>query len=398
MTAPSGLSAQLMLAEESTYGTFVAPTRTYDLVNETMKQTIDRIESKGLRAGRRVLTSQQWVAGKIVCGGDLNLELDQVGFGVFWKHALGTVVTTGSAGAGFTHTISPGDLTGKSLTVQVGRPDTSATIRSYTYTGCKIASWDLACKAGELVNLKVSLAAQAESTAQTLGVPYYARGTRSVSDAVTNTTTTLTSATAAFNAADVGAPISTPDFPAGTYIATVTNATTVICSQSATAGHTAQTVVIGAPAMGLVTFVQGTLTVAGVSVPVRDVQLKGNNALDIARYFLQGAATIKEPLEQAWRDFSGTFTADFTDLTLYGKYTASSESALVLTFTGGAIPGAGGALYTTTITLNVRYDGNTANVAGPQILTQPMAFKAISANGLDSGAITVAYLTSDATP
>lgn len=55
-----------------------------------------------------------------------------------------------------------------------------------------------------------------------------------VADGVTNGTTTITSATAAFTAADVGAPISGTDIPAGAYIAAYTNPTTVVLSAAAT--------------------------------------------------------------------------------------------------------------------------------------------------------------------
>jgi hypothetical protein len=55
------------------------------------------------------------------------------------------------------------------------------------------------------------------------------------SDGVSNSTTTYTSATAAFTAADVGKGITGTNIPAGTVIASVSSATTVILSQAATA-------------------------------------------------------------------------------------------------------------------------------------------------------------------
>lgn len=70
--------------------------------------------------------------------------------------------------------------------------------------------------------------------------------TRSVTDGVLNSTTTLTSATAAFVAADVGAKVTGTGIPAGTYIASVTNGTTVIMSQAATATASGVTVAITA--------------------------------------------------------------------------------------------------------------------------------------------------------
>jgi hypothetical protein len=62
---------------------------------------------------------------------------------------------------------------------------------------------------------------------------------RTVSDgATTNTSTTVTSATAAFTSADVGAKITGTGIPAAATIASVTNATTVVISAAATATAT----------------------------------------------------------------------------------------------------------------------------------------------------------------
>lgn len=59
--------------------------------------------------------------------------------------------------------------------------------------------------------------------------------TRTVTDGVLNSTTTVTSATAAFTAADKGANVIGTGIPAGTTIATVTNGTTIVLSAAATA-------------------------------------------------------------------------------------------------------------------------------------------------------------------
>jgi len=74
------------------------------------------------------------------------------------------------------------------------------------------------------------------------GLPVLAR---TVTDGVTNTTTTITSATAVFTAADVGKTINHANFPANSTIASVTNTTTAVMNASATASGTALTFVIG---------------------------------------------------------------------------------------------------------------------------------------------------------
>lgn len=69
---------------------------------------------------------------------------------------------------------------------------------------------------------------------------------RSVTDGVTTlNSTTVTSATASFTSADVGKTIGNANIPAGAVIQSVTNGTTVVMSQQATASGTALTLVIG---------------------------------------------------------------------------------------------------------------------------------------------------------
>lgn len=72
---------------------------------------------------------------------------------------------------------------------------------------------------------------------------------RSVADGVTIGTTTVTSATAAFTQNDVGRPVSGTDIPAGAFIVSVTNATTIVISAAATGSHVANTLVTGAASL-----------------------------------------------------------------------------------------------------------------------------------------------------
>lgn len=66
-------------------------------------------------------------------------------------------------------------------------------------------------------------------------------------DGVTNTTATVTSATAAFTSADVGRTITGSGIPANTTISSVTNATTIIMSAVATLTATGVSITIGRP-------------------------------------------------------------------------------------------------------------------------------------------------------
>lgn len=68
--------------------------------------------------------------------------------------------------------------------------------------------------------------------------------TRVVTDGVTATSTSLTSATAAFTSSDVGATVTGAGIANNTTIATVTNGTTVVLSQATTASASSVTVTV----------------------------------------------------------------------------------------------------------------------------------------------------------
>lgn len=81
----------------------------------------------------------------------------------------------------------------------------------------------------------------------TLLVDIYGSGsgtTRTVADGVTNTDTSLVSATAVFTAADVGSQVWGAGIPANTHIVSRTNATTVVLSAATTATASGVTVII----------------------------------------------------------------------------------------------------------------------------------------------------------
>ncbi len=318
----SGLGGQLMYADESTYGTFVAPTKSLEMVSETLKLTIERIDSKGLRAGRRLVG--KWQPGKRSAGGDVDLEVAGTGFGGLLKHCLGGIATTG-AGPAYTHTATV-DALPVGFTAQVGRPDvTDGTVHPFTYLGCRVNTWDLSVKAGELLMLKPAVVAMDETLAQSLGT---------FSD----------------------------------------------------------------PAGPLLSYVGGAITVGGTEVDLLDFAFKGDNKLDGARFRLRGDARIKQPLENSWREISGVLTADFEGLTQYNHFVNADEVSLVATFDGPLIVGGGGAFYSVVITANIRVDGQTPNVAGPAILTQPLQVKVVGSGATDALAFSAAYTTTDATP
>lgn len=178
MAPKSGISAQMMVATETTYGTFQTPTVGYPFLSETVTNTLERLESAGIIAGKRVLLSQQWNGGNTKVGGAVQMELNDRGMSTLFKHMFGGIATTGTGP--YVHTITPGNIDGQSLTVQFGRPNVSGTVTPFSYLGAKITDWELACKAGEIATLGLTVLAQSETTGSALAIAAYSAGTKPV--------------------------------------------------------------------------------------------------------------------------------------------------------------------------------------------------------------------------
>lgn len=311
MVAPAGISGQFGYAEETTVGTGVTPTKFLPILSAGVAQEIQRLDSAGIRAGRRTLAA--WKAGQQAVAFPVETELWNTDVATLWKHVMGAVATTGTDP--YTHTNTPGDLTGKGLTIQVGLPDNTGTVQPFTYAGCKIGGWTLSATPGEISQMSLDVVGMSETTATAL-------------------------ATASYDA-------------------------------------------------GLEPFVftEASLTVGGSAVnTVKSLEITGDN--NLTDRFRLGSATSREPLENGMRTYSGSFTADFEGLTEYNRYVNADEFALVALWNNGTD--------TLTVTMNVRYDGETPSLAGPEMLEQPLPFTAVSATD-DATAITVELVNGEAT-
>lgn len=174
MALKSGLAAQLGVKAETTWGTFVAPTRFYPLISESLTEEIDRLESEGIVTGLRVLNTAQWAAGNVDVGGDIQIELYQQGMGALLKACFGAVSTTGAGP--YTHTFTPGDLTDDHLSVQVGKPDGAGTVQPFSFSGMKVTDWELSMEAGGLVTLSTSLVGKQLATSESLATASFGTG------------------------------------------------------------------------------------------------------------------------------------------------------------------------------------------------------------------------------
>jgi len=169
----AGYLAQLGVKDESTYGTPVTVDRFFEFNAESLKLDMGRVESKGHRTGGLVMRSDRTVPYRKGAGGDVALDVLSKGFGFWLKHMLGSVATAGPTDSAYTHTGTIGYIAGDSFTAQVGRAKIDNTVQPFTYHGCKVASWKLACNVDGLLVASLSIDAEDEDTSTSLATASY---------------------------------------------------------------------------------------------------------------------------------------------------------------------------------------------------------------------------------
>lgn len=178
MAIASGLAAQIGVAAESTYGTYVAPTRFVEYNKADLKKKKNVVQGGGLAAGRIAqLGSLRVVTSESVEGG-FELEVANKGMGLLLAHLLGSSATPVQQGAtaAYLQAHTVGDNIGKSLTIQHGVPDLTGTVRPFTFKGCKLSGAEFSCKVGELLTMSLDVDGRQASEVETLVAASLATG------------------------------------------------------------------------------------------------------------------------------------------------------------------------------------------------------------------------------
>lgn len=333
----SGLSGQLGFVAETTVGLAVStPTRFYEFLDESLEFMPTWLESAGLKAGQAYKRSSRVVQSRFTVEGDITLEtVDRGGMGLLWRHMLGSQTTTatqiGTTGA-YVQVHTAGARTGLSLTGQVGRPQTDATVKPFTYYGLKIPKWEFSVSDGEIPTIKLTFDGWGESTAIAL-------------------------ATASFVAA----------------------ATPFTFADSGTTGGGRFT--LG----GTVTTTAGVTSVtSGVAVAsvVREFTLTGESPMAVERYGLGNGGTKREQLENDIPTLTGKLTAEFgSQSEIYDLFKSNSSTALQLDFAHGTAGGSNPYLLSF-IMPAVKFKKAAVGVDGPDIVPQEIEYEAYD-NGVD---------------
>jgi len=296
MAIRSGLAAQLGIGVETTFGTGATPTRFYEFESESIVQTIERVESNGLRAGSRVLRNDRYVPGQKAIEGSVSLPITAGNTALLFKHALGAVSTTGSSP--YTHVCTMADPFALGLTAEIGRPGNDGTVRAFTYAGMKISTLEMQVAVGDLLTAEFGLIG---TTAESIG--------------------------------------------------SVT---------SASYGSSLE----------VVSFTGAAITVGGTAYPCMDFSMSVDNGLQADRFVL-GSDTALQPIAANLAEVTGSITSEFVDATAYNRIVNNTQAAITATFTDASGK-------TITISMPVcRFDGDTPNVGGPEMVQLELSYKAL---------------------
>lgn len=169
---------QLGIKDESTYGTPVVVDRFFEYDSESIEETYGRTEGDPLRLGSSFVRNDRHTPYFSGASGTLDMAVLTKGFGIWLKHMLGDVQTTGPAETTvYTHTAAEGDLLGKSFTMQVNRPfHPAGTDQPFTYEGGKVTDWEIKNSVDENLMLSLGLDFENVSTATALATASFPAG------------------------------------------------------------------------------------------------------------------------------------------------------------------------------------------------------------------------------
>ncbi|MFF1297922.1 MULTISPECIES: phage tail tube protein [unclassified Streptomyces] len=175
MAIGSGLGAQLGISAESTYGTFVAPSKFIEFTKESLALKKTTAQSAGIAAGRLLALSSRRVLTRKEVQGSFDIEVTNKGMGLLLQALMGTTVTPvqQAVTAAYLQTHTLASVAGKSLTIQKGVPLTTGTVTDKTFVGCKITSGEFSCGTGEMLAATFEIDGKDCDESQTLAAASY---------------------------------------------------------------------------------------------------------------------------------------------------------------------------------------------------------------------------------
>lgn len=184
MAIPAGLGTQLGISTESTYGTYVAPTQFHRYTSESLRLTNEYVRTAGL--GGQGLLQPESLHTKTTrqAGGDITFDVVDKGLGRWLNLLHGNTVTPAAMTGGLwrqLHNIGTTAPTGKSATIQIGRPDVTGTSQPFSYLGCKVVNAVFTLAVNGVVSVTFTIDGQDETTSQTLATETLPAGAKAFS-------------------------------------------------------------------------------------------------------------------------------------------------------------------------------------------------------------------------
>ena len=341
MATGSGLDGQLGYKLETTVGTPVTVDKFLEFNSEGLEFDPGYIEPTGLRVGTKFKRGSRLVQSRQMVSGPIEVNHATRLMGALWKVALGSSVTTPTLvlGSAYKQIHQTGDLLGKALTVQVGRPEPSTqTVKPHTIAGCKVTGWEFSVADNEVAKLSLDLDGWTEATATALATASYVSSEE-------------------FNFSQV------TEFSIGNTIA----------------GTTELTESAGTPVTSI----------------VKALSFKGENALATERFGLGNAGVKKEQLENGTPTITGSLEAEYLQSEFYTPFKANTATSLVVRFEGSVISGSDKNTLEF-IVPEIRIKKVTPKVTGPDLVQATVEFE-VYTNSTSQNPFQVKLISADST-
>lgn len=343
----SGLGESFGFAKEATVGTWTSSGMRWVMHNKAEfmlhKHTV---QSQALHGDPFELTDRRRLTSYTV-DGSIEYEVQDKQFGLLFQMMLGAntdacapvqIMST----TAYTQTFVPALLEGLSLSGQKGVPETSGTVNNFSQNGLKIIDWEIAVGVDEIAKMALTLDGWNEVTSESFSSPTYLTGS------------------------------SAPNllaFPDGSFL--------IGGTPSTTDGIT--TVSDGAAPTGL----------------VKSVSIKGSNKVKQDRLYL-GSLYKAEQISNAFRPITGEIEIEYANLAdFYNSFVSDTPTTLQFNLTSPVEIGSSGNYGTVSVILpNVRWEGDSPNANGPEVITTKVPFTALEDTGGDP-IIQIQYISSD---
>jgi hypothetical protein len=326
MATGSGLDAQFGFVTEPSWATETTVTKFAEFDAETLKFDPTWLEPTGLRVGTKYKRAARVRQSRTSVSGDFTVEHATKNMGTFWKHALGSTITTptqiGTTTA-YKQIHTPGDHRGLGMTMQVGRPEPgTGTVRPFTFAGCKVTQWDFDLKENAIPSLKLAIDGKLEDTA---------------------------------------AALATASFLSGATVFDFSQAQILLGGTASTASG--ETTVTGGVAMTTI---------------VNEFSLSGKVPMKVDRFGIGNAGQKAEQLENATPTITGKLAAEFGKTELYDVFKANTTIVMQFILTGGAIGSSGSNYLLSFVMPAVKLKAAPPNVSGPDIVMMSTDFEVYS--------------------